>query len=172
MVEFITQIVVHTPLWVWAIFIFLLSRGIKARKPATVTLEKLAIIPAIFLIWDIYDLLTYRGLSFATCALWLVGLLSGAAMGYVLIHRTAIMRGTAPRTLHRQPDYTALPFMMLAFAVKYVLGVMSATAPAALERPGVSAFVIVVGGLLAGVFLGKFTRYVAIYLAGETQAAR
>jgi hypothetical protein len=78
MVEFITQIVVHTPLWVWAMFIFLLSRGIKARKPATVTLEKLAIIPAIFLIWDIYDLLSYRGLSFATCALWLVGLLSGA----------------------------------------------------------------------------------------------
>ena len=172
MVEYISQIVVHTPIWVWVIFIFLLSRGIKARKPATVTLEKLAIIPAVFLIWDIYDLLIYRGLSLATCALWLVGLLSGAALGYILIQRTAVTRGTAPRTLHRQADYTALPFMMLAFAVKYVLGVMSAIAPATLERPGVSAFVIIVGGVFAGVFLGKFTRYVTFYLAGAAAPAR
>lgn len=172
MVDFISQTVVHTPVWVWVLFIFLISRGIKARKPATVTLEKLAIIPALFLVWDLYDLLTYRDVTLATCMLWLAGLLSGAAMGYILIPRSAASRAAAPRALHRQPDYSALPFMMLAFAVKYVLGVMNAIAPAMLERPGVSAFVIVVGGLFAGVFVGKFTRYVAIYLAGEAQAAR
>lgn len=48
MTEFITGVVTHTPVWVWVLFVFLITRGIKARKPAIVTLEKLAIIPAIF----------------------------------------------------------------------------------------------------------------------------
>lgn len=63
MFEFLIGILTHTPVWVWVLFIFLVSRGLNARKPATVTLEKLAIIPAIFLIWDIYDLVVYRDLT-------------------------------------------------------------------------------------------------------------
>jgi hypothetical protein len=81
MAEFIIGVVSHTPVWVWVLFIFLISRGVKARKPATVTLEKLAIIPSIFLIWDIYDLVIYRQLSVATIALWMAGILAGAALG-------------------------------------------------------------------------------------------
>jgi hypothetical protein len=63
MFEFLIGVVTHTPVWVWVLFIFLISRGIKARRPATVTLERLAIIPGIFLIWDIYDLIVYRTLT-------------------------------------------------------------------------------------------------------------
>lgn len=171
MFDFISGILIHTPVWVYLILLFLISRGIKARKPATVALEKLAIIPAIFLLWDIYDLLVFRKLTLASGSLWLVGLLSGAAIGYLLIKRTAIARATAPRSIYREADYSALPFMMLAFAVKYVLGVMSAIAPEVLQRPGVSAFVIITGGLFAGVFVGKFVRYVRVYLAAEAQEA-
>lgn len=171
MIDFISGILIHTPVWVYLILLFLISRGIKARKPATVALEKLAIIPAIFLLWDIYDLLVFRKLTLATGSLWLVGLLSGVAMGYILSKHTAVTRATAPRSIYRGADYTALPFMMLAFAVKYVLGVMSAIAPDVLARPGVSAFAIITGGLFAGVFIGKFVRYVRVYLAAEVQEA-
>ncbi|WP_312079552.1 hypothetical protein [Leclercia sp.] len=167
MIDFISGILIHTPFWVYLILLFLINRGLKARKPATVALEKLAIIPAIFLLWDIYDLLVFRTLTLATGSLWLVGLLSGAAMGYILSKRTVVSRVAAPRSIYREADYSALPFMMLAFAVKYVLGVMSAIAPDVLQRPGVSAFAIITGGLFAGVFVGKFVRYVRVYLAAE-----
>ena len=163
MFEFLIGVVTHTPVWVWVLFIFLISRGLKARRPATVTLERLAIIPGIFLIWDIYDLIVYRTLTPGTVALWTAGILAGAALGYFLIKQAAITRAEAPRSLHRQADYTALPFMMLAFAVKYVLGVMSAIAPQTLQQPAISALAIVSGGLFAGVFIGKFTRYVEVF---------
>ncbi len=163
MFEQLTGILTHTPIWVWVLFVFLVSRGLRARRPATVTLEKLAIIPAIFLLWDIYDLVMYRSLSVATLSMWLAGILAGAALGYALIRPTAVTRASAPRTLCRQADYTALPFMMLAFAVKYVLGVMSAIAPQTLQQPAISALAIVSGGLFAGVFIGKFTRYVEVF---------
>ena len=99
MFEFLIGVVTHTPAWVWVLFIFLISRGIKARRPATVTLERLAIIPAIFLVWDIYDLVLYRTLTPATVALWTAGIFAGAALGYLLIKRAVITRADAPRTL-------------------------------------------------------------------------
>ncbi|MEB6380111.1 hypothetical protein MXM41_14375 [Leclercia adecarboxylata] len=171
MFDFISGVLIHTPVWVYLILLFLISRGIRARKPATVTLEKLAIIPAIFLLWDIYDLLAFRKLTIATGSLWLAGLLSGAAIGYILIKGSAVTRAAAPRSIYRAADYSALPFMMLAFAVKYVLGVMSAIAPEALQRPGASAFAIITGGLFAGVFVGKFVRYVRVYMSAQVQQA-
>jgi hypothetical protein len=163
MFEFLFGVVTHTPVWVWVLFIFLVSRGIKARRPATVTLERLAIIPAIFLIWDIYDLVVYRTLTPGAVALWAVGILSGAVLGYFLIKQAVITRAEAPRSLYRQADYTALPFMMLAFGVKYVLGVMSAVSPQTMQQPAMSALAVVSGGVFAGVFIGKFTRYVEVF---------
>lgn len=165
MSEFIIGILSHTPVWVWVLFIFLISRGIKARKPAIVTLEKLAIIPAIFLVWDIYDLVIYRQLTLATVILWIAGIVAGAVLGFMLIKSAAITRAAAPRSISRQADYSALPFMMLAFLVKYVLGVMSAISPQTLQQPAMSAFAIVSGGVFAGVFIGKFIRYTSVFLA-------
>jgi hypothetical protein len=61
--------------------------------------------------------------------------------------------------------------MMLAFGVKYVLGVMNALSPQTLQQPAMSALAIVSGGVFAGVFIGKFTRYVSVYLSGAPQPA-
>ena len=59
--------------------------------------------------------------------------------------------------------------MLLAFGVKYVLGVLNATAPDVLRQPAMSALAIITGGMFAGVFVGKFTRYVSVWLRLPTQ---
>lgn len=83
------------------------------------------------------------------------GIFAGAALGYLLIKRAVITRADAPRTLYRQADYTALPFMMLAFGVKYVLGVMSAVSPQTMQQPAMSALAIVSGAFLPAYLLGN-----------------
>ena len=169
MAEFVLGMLEHTPVWVYLLFAFLLYRGIKARTPATVTLEKLALIPAIFLFWDIYDLITYRDPTLITYIKWTIGIISGAIIGYILINPDRLSRSSAPRSIHRPADYSALPFMLLAFGVKYVLGVLNATAPDVLRQPAMSALAIITGGMFAGVFVGKFTRYVSVWLRLPTQ---
>lgn len=148
----------------YLLFAFLLYRGIKARTPATVTLEKLALIPAIFLVWDIYDLITYRDPTLITYIQWAIGILSGAIIGYILINPGRLSRSSAPRSIHRPADYSALPFMLMAFGVKYVLGVLNAISPDVLRQPAMSALAIITGGMFAGIFVGKFTRYVSVWL--------
>ncbi|HEX4502567.1 MAG TPA: DUF6622 family protein [Scandinavium sp.] len=165
MVEFIGHMLVGTPVWVYVLFVFLLIRGIKARQPATVTLERLAIIPLIFLCWDVYDLIIYRHLSFGLVAMWIGVLMVGAGLGLWLIKPERVSRGTLPRTVNRQADYSALPLMMVAFIIKYTFGVMSAVSPQTLQQPGMSAAAVVVGGLFAGSFIGKFIRYLQGYFA-------
>ncbi|MCQ6311301.1 hypothetical protein GVI60_11840 [Citrobacter freundii] len=169
MAEFVLGMLEHTPVWVYLLFAFLLYRGIKARTPATVTLEKLALIPAIFLFWDIYDLITYRDPTLITYIQWTIGIISGAIIGYILINPDRLSRSSAPRSIHRPADYSALPFMLLAFGVKYVLGVLNATAPDVLRQPAMSTLAIITGGMFAGVFVGKFTRYVSVWLRLPTQ---
>ena len=169
MAEFVLGMLEHTPVWVYLLFAFLLYRGIKARTPATVTLEKLALIPAIFLFWDIYDLITYRDPTLITYIQWTIGIISGAIIGYILINPDRLSRSSAPRSIHRPADYSALPFMLLAFGVKYVLGVLNAIAPDVLRQPSMSTLAIITGGMFAGVFVGKFTRYVSVWLRLPTQ---
>lgn len=165
MLEFIAHMLADTPVWVYVLFVFLLIRGIKARQPATVTLERLAIIPLIFLVWDLYDLVIYRHLTAGIVALWGAALLLGAALGLWLIKPARVSKGSEPRTVVRQADYSALPLMMTAFVIKYVFGVLAAVSPHTMQQPGVSATAVVVGGVFAGSFIGKFTRYLQCYFA-------
>ena len=163
--DYLSGIIVHTPLSVWALFIYLLVRGIKARQPATVQLEKLLIVPAIFLIWDIYDLIAFRPPTVGTWTMWVTGVLAGTAIGYKLINPKRIQPGSEPRSLQRPGDYSVLPLMMIAFLTKYVFAVLTAISPAAMAQPGLSGFAVVSGGVFAGTFMGKFMHYVRCYAA-------
>lgn len=166
MIEFVYNIVIKTPVWVYALFVFLLVRGLKARKPAIVSLEKLAIIPAIFLLWDIYDLVTRHQLTASTILMWCAGLMIGAFLGYKLVKPAQIEVSSEPRSIKRPADFSVLPLMMTAFVTKYVLAVIAAMSPATLQQPSYGAFAIVSGGLFAGVFIGKFLHYLRCYFFG------
>lgn len=163
MIEFVYAVVTKTPVWVYVLFVFLLLRGLKARKPAIVSLEKLAIIPLIFLLWDIYDLVARHQLTVIAILMWCSGLAMGAFIGYKLVNPARIGASTEPRSISRPADHSVLPLMMMAFVTKYILGVMASISPDTLQQPGWLALAIVSGGLFAGIFVGKFIHYLRCY---------
>ncbi|MGL5386272.1 MAG: hypothetical protein ACRDCA_10580 [Serratia sp. (in: enterobacteria)] len=163
MIEFVYAIVTKTPLWVYVLFIFLILRGLKARKPAIVSLEKLAIIPLIFLLWDIYDLVERHQITVIVLLMWCTGLAFGAFIGYGLVNSARIEASNEPRSISRPADYSVLPLMMIAFVTKYILGVIASISPDTLQQPNWLALAIVSGGLFAGIFVGKFIHYVRCY---------
>ena len=147
----------------YLLFAFLLYRGIKARTPATVTLEKLALIPAIFSLGYLRFNHLSRPDPHYVYIQWAIGILSGAIIGYILINPGRLSRSSAPRSIHRPADYSALPFMLMAFGVKYVLGVLNAISrrftSTRNERLGYHYWRHVRRN-----FVGKFTRYVSVWL--------
>ena len=51
--KFAYQVLIHTPVWVFALLAFLVWQGIKATRPRTVTIWRSLIVPAVFIVWGL-----------------------------------------------------------------------------------------------------------------------
>ena len=47
------EIVAHTPLWVWALFAFLVYRGVAGMRTREVSPFRVLIVPAVFFVWEL-----------------------------------------------------------------------------------------------------------------------
>jgi hypothetical protein len=97
-VKFAWQVLIHTPIWVFPLFAYLVWLGIKATRPRTVTIWRSLIVPAVFIVWGLSRLLSRQQDVFwplvtwlaAAAALLLVGLLT--ARPFELDHTTGEIR--------------------------------------------------------------------------------
>jgi hypothetical protein len=155
------RIVANTPLWVWPLFAYLVWRGIQAMKPGDTTLIKLAIMPAVFLVWGLYGLWRFYGFGFEGFGPWIVALLLGAVGGWLILRRQKLEIDRARGVVHHPADDTVLPLNLLAFGFKYAFGVMAVVSPQLLREVGFRLLDLGTSGLFAGIFLGKFANVTA-----------
>jgi hypothetical protein len=165
------QYLSHTPWWVYVLLIFLISRGLRAMKPGQVTLQKLAIIPVLFTVWSLWDLVHIYGVTTQSVLVWVVGLLLGIAAGWLLVRRAAISVDPASGVIRHPADYTLLPLVLFTFAVKYTFGAISATSPDVLQQPTFLLADLGLSGLFSGIFVGKFAVYAGTYLSARKAPA-
>jgi len=170
--EIAQQFFTQTPIWVWIILVWLVSRGIRSRRPGTTTLLKMAIIPLLFTGWGIFDLATIYGVKPETVGTWLVGIAAGAVVGWYIASRSSIVADRAAGVLHRPADYWLLPLLLVTFAVKYVFGVIGAVSPDLLTETGFRLFDLILSGFFTGIFVGKFIRYASIWRAAGVPATQ
>jgi hypothetical protein len=98
--KFAWQILIHTPIWVFPLFAYLVWLGIKAARPRTVTIWRSLIVPAVFIVWGLSRLLSRQQdvmwplLSWGAAAavLLLVGLLTARPSSSI----TRPVRSSAP----------------------------------------------------------------------------
>jgi hypothetical protein len=163
--EWIMQIALHTPPWVWVLLAFLIWRGIKARSAADIPPAKLVPIPAVFTVWGLYDVFFAHPVTALGVAGWIAGLVVGVALGYAMLRNAPITADRARGIIHRPGDPTVLPTVVVAFLLKYCFAVAHSIAPQTMALAQWRGLEVIVSGLLAGIFLGKFVRYMRVYLA-------
>jgi len=151
----IYEILSHTPIWVWALLAFLVSRGLNAMQPRTIAPVRVLIIPVVFLVWGLVSLISSRGLGFAF-VLFVVGTAAGLAAGSAL---AALM--PAPR-LDRQTGLLAMPgspiplaLILAAFVVKYAGSVALVGASDPATHAEIASAMALIGGVFAGLFWGR-----------------
>jgi len=157
----ISNILVHTPLWVFAVFAFLMWVGLQALSPRTLSIWRLLITPAIFITWGVESIVV-RSLSSPILVVdWSATLAIGAAIAWTTSRLDNVgidrQRGTVSFPA------SALPLIrnLLIFSAKYVLGVAAAMMPA--WRPELALWDIAVSGASAGYFLGWLARFALAY---------
>jgi len=155
------QLASQTPIWVWLLLAFLITRGIAAMKPGETSLQKLAIVPALFAVWGAWSISHRFGTSPSAWGEWLAGIATGAALGWLLLNRLKLTLDSSTGKLWRNADFSLLPLLLVTFLVKYGFEVAFAVSPSLTANAGFSAAYLLLAGGFTGIFVGKYCRYLA-----------
>jgi hypothetical protein len=162
------QILIQTPVYVWAILAFLIYRGVVASKDRVVSYRSVFIIPTVMLVLGANSIARGFGLDTAAGAAWLGGMVAGAGIAWALTGRVTVDR--AAGVVVQRGSWIPLALMMAIFFCKYAVAVTLTILPALRGNAGFAVPVCVAFGVFNGVFLGRLLRTVAAWNAGRSAA--
>lgn len=158
-----------TPWWVYVLFFYLLSVGLKARRPGARPLWLMAVMPVLLTIWGVYGLLVTFPVTPLSVAVWLGAMALGAAAGWHAMARAEIRVDRERGRVWTPGSNAVLVLILVIFAVKYGFGYAMGRWP---DLAGVPAFYLSdlgVSGLIAGRFVGTLACLLARYRTEPSQ---
>ncbi len=169
----VSEFLIQTPWWVYAIFIYILIRGLKARQTQTASLPKLMILPALFLALGIDSLIrtlahieTGHGLLII---IWLMSFLLGGLVAFKIFRHDVLKVDTKQSRVTIQGSNKLLVMLLILFIVKYYFGYQMAINPEKAHIFSVLVWQEIILGILSGLLIGRFFLYLAhIYSAKKT----
>jgi hypothetical protein len=153
------EILRHTPVWVYALFAYLVWMGLKRLQPSVRDARRVYVVPAVFIVWGLSGLAQHADAIPHAGWNWLVGAVLGAALGAMLHQRMQVDR------LHRrvlQPA-SVVPLLrnLAIFGSHYLLNVAAAIHPR--DSAAYLGWDVIVSGLSAGYFIGWAIRFGLAY---------
>jgi hypothetical protein len=148
---FAYQILIHTPLWVFPLFAYLVWQGIKAMRPRTTTIWRSLIVPAIFIIWGLSRLLSGDRHGIGPLVSWTVAALALAPVGLLMAKPFALDHVTGQ--INRPGSPIPLIRNVTIFALQYTVAVIAAVDPDGLTMATLIGRAV--SGAMTGYFLGR-----------------
>lgn len=96
----IFEIITGTPIWVWAVFIYIIISGIALSRPRISSLGKLTITPMIFISWSIYSILNKCTNCPELLFFWMIALIAGIPCGYYIMKKLNFRIDHATKLIH------------------------------------------------------------------------
>jgi hypothetical protein len=157
------QIVVNTPVWVWALLAFLIYRGMLASVGREIALRKIFLIPAVMLGLSLQGIATTFGANALAASSWLACTIAGAGLAWQLFRDDSIAAHPDRGTIFQQGSWAPLMLMLGIFFTKYAVAVMLAFDPGHKQHALFVGAVCALYGLFNGVFIGKVLRIMSLY---------
>ena len=149
------QILIHTPVFVWALLAGLVALGLMQSRTRQAALPRVVALPALFMglsLWSLLPGMTARPL---VAAVWLAALAVGTALG----RRTPQAPGTAwlaeAGRFVLPGSWIPLGFILVIFTLRYASSVTLALHPELRADFGLQATLATVFGLLTGLSIGR-----------------
>ncbi len=150
------QVVVHAPVYVWFLLLYLLWSGWKSRKTRIVSWKLLLIIPAFMFIWSIYAMIT-RYDSLSIC-FWAVSIAMGFWLGSLTVRRLKLRFDKQRHLIEIPGSWIPMMLSVSIFSLRYVLGAIYGLHP---ELSGNSALLVLenIATIVSGMFTGRLIGY-------------
>jgi hypothetical protein len=149
--KFAWQVLIHTPLWVFPLFAYLVWLGIKAMQPSTTTIWRSLIVPLVFIAFGLSRLLSRQQdlmwpvLTWLGAALVLLPVALLTARSFELDHATG--------KITRPGSVIPLIRNVTVFALQYTIALIAAVDPDG--RTTATLVGRAVSGATTGYFLGR-----------------
>lgn len=155
----VQQIIMGTPWWVYALFIYLIWIGINASKARIIALKKLFIVPIIFGFMSVHTLMTSFQMTSFTIMTWSAAILLGAALGWIQIYRHALKIDKIHYLVRVPGTWSTLIFILIIFATKYYFGYELSVDPKLAEQSLFEFSMLAISGVFTGLFIGRLICY-------------
>lgn len=156
----ISQIISHTPTWVFALFFALIYFGFQQTQARTATIKRMVILPVVMLGLSFSGVSSSFNQSSTSLICWTAALATGALITLALINTREVRYFPETRTLHLPGSWLPLFLMMSIFVTKYAVGISVARNPTLMDS---STFVAVASffyGLWSGMFAGRTVKII------------
>lgn len=122
------DIVSGAPWWVYVLFIYLVRIGIKSIKPRTVSIQRVALLPVVFIAWALYGLYDKLVLGLGSLIpVWIVFVGLGAYLGLKEVSSWRISKDRHKGEITIPGNYSTLVLVVLIFVLKFFWGYFYAT---------------------------------------------
>ena len=153
----------NIPTWVIVLFFVLLVIGIKACFARTMRVEKLIILPLIFVFLNIHGTFTLFGFDALMFSILLAGWVIGTVLGIAQIKNRVIQADKSKHLITVPGDvvmfFLVMGIFFIEFFIHYAIGAQWPIVKNPLFNPGAVFF----SGLLAGLFIGRCGMYLYKY---------
>lgn len=140
-------ILIGTPVWVWGILGYLVYVGVQALKPRTISLNRLIIMPIVFIAFK------YRIFAQPNAWIYFSLLTVGIIVGYLKVRKAPIKVFKESKTMEIPGSSLMIILFISIFVLKFYAGYLQATNIEAFNR--FEPFDFGFSGLLSGYFSGQ-----------------
>jgi len=148
-----TQIVVHTPKWVWALLILLIAAGLAQLRARRISVPRATLLPALLLVLSMLGVI--GGLHGVALSVWATTLAAALVFGQGLAAPRGASWSGATRELHVPGSALPLALIMGLFATKYAAGVALAMNPLLASDAAFAALCGAAYGSFSGLFAAR-----------------
>jgi hypothetical protein len=165
------QIILHTPKWVFAVFVLLVWLGARQLLSGSVSLAKVTVMPIAMTALSVFGVLSAFGDSLGA----LLGWAAAAVVLIALVLQRPLPATTrydaAAREFHVAGSAVPLMLMMGIFFTKYVVGVALAMHPELRQQASFAIAIPVLYGAFSGIFAARAVRLWRLAIATDAMAA-
>lgn len=160
----VAVIVIHTPIWVWALYGLLLFLGLQRTRDSVVPLWRVLILPAVVTVLAISS---FIGGGPGALPAMLPGLVVGGPAGWLLERRGATRR-LPGGTLWLRGEWWTFAQIVVVLVFRYATNVVAAMYPVLNADLAWHAGTLFVSAVLSALFLGRTAVRLRVYFAGAT----
>ncbi|GGE85773.1 DUF6622 family protein [Pseudoalteromonas gelatinilytica] len=158
----IIEILTHTPLWVYGLFVGLIFVGWQQTRERHVKQSTLLILPLGMLALSFFGATSSFGYSLTIMLLWLAGVLSSTIIGLLLFSAPSASYQAQNASFKVPGSWWPMIFIMAIFFTKYTVGVLTSIKPELFANAALVLSLAAFYGILSGTFIARAIRVLKV----------